>query len=1026
MVLAKTSQEYKLLQVIASAYLWMLTSLKYEQCRSSPYMFFNCTDLALFSYGQTPTLPYPGAGSLVSNGQPDSLYFNRYYTYTFWGYSSTNFTKVSPRLLNATISVLAAACAGNATCSAVYKQTTNAAGVVQALAKTNINTIQRTLNQVPGQRFLPAGAAFSPLGKVYTNNYGTSDADIYGVHNALLYAQTAGKINATAYMGQAVVGSVWEGGASMYEALIHTAAIGSYDYQSRTQSNINLTGTQYFTTFNSYGGSSKRAVPPSSPETTYHSKWDVWRDLAAGVPIPHADTLLAQLSADAHIPHSTALIPRDACVSPDLQSGINWLQLVDTGCKLEQAFSLAHGARAALSAGMQALAATGLGAAYKSVAGSYASTLAAQVVGFCGSGTSGSPCYGPNDIWAATNGIATVMTLIVEAELYATPIGAVIGTADLFCALAPIALRLYTQDKGCCQVSCGAISCQMSNSGCTGMWGGQPAGFGRGLAECLPFRCPSTPPSSFPAIVSMDVDKPWQQRLLLARYSRDACLAALRGEAVPHALGDPVHRLCVIRGIRYHPSFGSELHGVLPVFTRALNARSIMSNVIPDFDSPDAVPYCIWHPQVASEQTYRQLVGRYPHMVYQVGRACAVAGYINLYKELDILPDAHIAEEARECGHRELFDLIMSQPVRYSIMDDYELRVKSENRQPVPLNGDTAVRWMLDVKQGFKDSNATYSEEDGELYPEGLFDEVGFEDKLFNITEDMNIDEHDSDYTAARLLVNRLEVSLLSSPLPTDLPTVQKDLLITMAAYTGDVDRYARLRRPRLIANEVTCCIRGIYHSSFFAIWWSQQPGRKPGDITTAINARFIMSNVLSRAPHKPFDTPYLIWWPTIARPSTYRRLATLQPDMLPQIVHAAIYASYKALFDELLPQTTPDRVLLEAAELKRDTHYLEALQARVQALGTPPADPKPGQWWKRHLMGDLGRSDNTVLKYLDATSVGVGFDIPYNGRQCDGAVVETVAMLPDAWRLKADDPRWLCELDYDEWPPGARQESAD
>ena len=117
-----------------------------------------------------------------------------------------------------------------------------------------------------------------------------------------------------------------------------------------------------------------------------------------------------------------------------------------------------------------------------------------------------------------------------------------------------------------------------------------------------------------------------EDRLDIEQYSRAACLAAIRGEKVPHALGQPLHIFCIVRGIRYHPGFGHELRGVLPIFTRALNARSIMSNVIPNLESPDEVPYCIWHPVTASEETYRELARRYPHMAYQVGRACAVAG----------------------------------------------------------------------------------------------------------------------------------------------------------------------------------------------------------------------------------------------------------------------------------------------------------------------------------------------------------------------------------------------------------------
>ncbi len=56
-------------------------------------------------------------------------------------------------------------------------------------------------------------------------------------------------------------------------------------------------------------------------------------------------------------------------------------------------------------------------------------------------------------------------------------------------------------------------------------------------------------------------------------------------------------------------------------------------------------PYCVHYPDVASENTCRALVQCYPGMCYQVGRACAVAGYVDLHRELDLLPDASIAEE---------------------------------------------------------------------------------------------------------------------------------------------------------------------------------------------------------------------------------------------------------------------------------------------------------------------------------------------------------------------------------------------
>lgn len=57
-------------------------------------------------------------------------------------------------------------------------------------------------------------------------------------------------------------------------------------------------------------------------------------------------------------------------------------------------------------------------------------------------------------------------------------------------------------------------------------------------------------------------------------------------------------------------------------------------------------------------------------------------------------------------------------------------------------------------------------------------------------------------------------MELLSSPLPVDLPPCDKDLLICMAAYRGDIDRYCRLRRPYFVRGELYYIVRGIckYH----------------------------------------------------------------------------------------------------------------------------------------------------------------------------------------------------------------------
>lgn len=105
-------------------------------------------------------------------------------------------------------------------------------------------------------------------------------------------------------------------------------------------------------------------------------------------------------------------------------------------------------------------------------------------------------------------------------------------------------------------------------------------------------------------------------------------------------------------------------------------------------DSPDEMPYCVWYPGLATEDTYRALARRYPTLRYQVGRACAVGGYLALYLELDLLPDVSIAEEARESGNdgsTAILKHIMSQPSRYAVMDDYERTVNLTSPVQAPI-----------------------------------------------------------------------------------------------------------------------------------------------------------------------------------------------------------------------------------------------------------------------------------------------------------------------------------------------------
>lgn len=255
--------------------------------------------------------------------------------------------------------------------------------------------------------------------------------------------------------------------------------------------------------------------------------------------------------------------------------------------------------------------------------------------------------------------------------------------------------------------------------------------------------------------------------------------------------------------------------------------------------------------KTASESTYRKLARRYPNMKYLVCRACAVAGYTNLYEQLDILPEVHIAEEARECGNVAIYGNIMSQPVLYEAMNDYTRSVAQCPSPGAYLNGDTAVCKSLNEKQEHSSARKPDLFDDaGE--PIYLITGRGYRINIFDITEDMNIQarERKAVWVDEPILppVPSDVGSLLFTPLPRNFPIVDKDFLILMAAYYGDIDRYTRLRRSIPVEQEVHCCVRGIYHNTMFALWWAHQeqyklPKAMLRRIPKAITARLIMKN---------------------------------------------------------------------------------------------------------------------------------------------------------------------------------------
>ncbi|OJJ54404.1 hypothetical protein ASPSYDRAFT_61033 [Aspergillus sydowii CBS 593.65] len=505
------------------------------------------------------------------------------------------------------------------------------------------------------------------------------------------------------------------------------------------------------------------------------------------------------------------------------------------------------------------------------------------------------------------------------------------------------------------------------------------------------------------------------------QYDAEDCQAAIQGSRIPKTFEEEVHRLCTIRGIRHHYGFAQELYGVSFDFTRALNARDIMSGIIPTMLTPEEVPYCFWYPDIPTEETLRALVQTYPDIVYQVARACAVGGYFNLYK---VLPEVHIAEEAgytaaqrKSKGSQEIYSLIISQPVKFEIMNDYTCTVNTAGCRVAFLNGDTAPYSSLTVRTKYSGPrDITRAHMPWTVYHT--------EPHYFNIIEDWGIDDHDCEGLNPKPPEDYFP--LVYTSLPADLPFIDKDKLIKVAAYNGEIDRYARLRRPQMLEDEWAMVVHGIYHNPTFAKWWSTQIPEHPQQrheikIRRAINARRIISNNLTWLT---MDTPgellpELIWYPN--------KLAHKRPDMFEDCLRACIVANYTWTWDDLLraapellkgekmypldpsvPEPEDPKLwwlskhvgcgLWREAKASSNKQFQNDICAAVpdaaEKFRTPHVN---SDWWGDYYMAsDLysPQKRSPVVKLHDPVQPGAREEGPYNGMDCGVGDVDIVLFL--------------------------------
>ena len=263
---------------------------------------------------------------------------------------------------------------------------------------------------------------------------------------------------------------------------------------------------------------------------------------------------------------------------------------------------------------------------------------------------------------------------------------------------------------------------------------------------------------------------------------------------------------------------------------------------------------------------------------------------------------------------------------RYAIMNDCERSVEMVEEDyecPAYLNGDTEVRWRLKARQ--------------ELSSHGL------QNLLPCIEEDMHLDIERQEVDEEHGTLSNEEAKLLWQPLPQDLPTVKKTLLLQMAAYDGNIERFSRLAGGGRTLSELDleCVSRGILHHSMFARWWADQVKDDTvyakivpyiAWIQVPIVARRIMVNdyaAFEKGWPAGAPKPYIIWWPL--RPDAQFLLFLLErcPEISMQIAAAAIVCDYDHVYAAVNPEPCWD--LWEVSTFSTNPFYREDQEKRAK-----------------------------------------------------------------------------------------------
>jgi hypothetical protein len=300
----------------------------------------------------------------------------------------------------------------------------------------------------------------------------------------------------------------------------------------------------------------------------------------------------------------------------------------------------------------------------------------------------------------------------------------------------------------------------------------------------------------------------------------------------------------------------------------------------------------------------------------------------------------------------------MAAPVRYAVTNDYKRTVQLHMpKSGGCLNADTAVLATLKQRKAFgkhyriMDTPWTY----------------------FDITEDSGIDEHMT--KAKPHALTDSEIVLFVSPLPADLPTMHKDLMILIAAFEGNLDRYARLRRPgQTIDFELHCVLPGIYKSFAMASWLDRNPdileliasewhSQEIQTLRAAVHARWIMDNDIDRLI--PTDSivpdnelPYWIWYPTIPAKWTLLKLAEARTAMRPPCARASMARGMRDAYTKIMdmchddgkPIAVDQHLMKEARKCPEHEFFEPDMHRRMVEQGLDGPVRIAGDEWKHSI----------------------------------------------------------------------------